>query len=174
MTELLLEIQRSKKFGDLKYQAEYTDGGFIAYVTIPIDLNGKTTEFMSDKKVSMFEATENVARTAIDTSTSTYKLNIVDYTSEALDKLSKKYMAIELRNTLLEEANRVLLKSLTDAQDDNGRYRKEIADMKMQCRNEAGFGVGGILMPMKIKDEKEEFSERVERNNSTVSKKLMF
>lgn len=174
MTELLWEIQRTQKCGDPKFTAEYTDGGFISYVTIPVDKFGKTAEFMSDKKDSLFEATENVARKAIDCSTSTYKLNIVDYTSESLDKLSKKYMSIELSNTKLEESNRVLLQSLSIAQEENKRLCSEIEELKMQITSEDGLGFGRMKKLRMIKDERKDVLESVKTEKCPVSKKLSF
>lgn len=47
MTKLLFEIQETKKFDDPKYTTEYTYGGFFVYVTIPINMDGRTTEFKS-------------------------------------------------------------------------------------------------------------------------------
>lgn len=172
MTELLWEIQMSRKFGDPNFTVDYTDGGFISYVTIPFDKSGKTAKFKSDVKDSLFEASENVARKAIDYATATYKLNIVDYTSKSLEKLSKKYMSIELSNTKLEESNRVLLQSLAVAQEDNTHLRREIDELKRQITIEDGFG--GIKKLRKVKDERKDVCESVKRGKCAVSKKLNF
>lgn len=122
MTELLWDVQLSKKFGEPKCETEYTEGEFTTYVTILIDGNSGTAQFASDKKTSLSEAIENSTRKAIDSCTSTYRSNIIDYTYETLEKLHMKYMAIELANSRLEESNKVLLKSLSLAQEDNWRY----------------------------------------------------
>lgn len=174
MTELLLEIQRSKKLGDPTYLTECTSDGFFSYVIIPIDLNGKTVEFKSNKKDHLFDATENVARKAVDSVTATYKFNIVDYTYPTLEKMSRKWAEIELTNTHLEESNRVLLKSLSEVQEANRQHREEIALLKMQCKNYVASRVGNISKTRKIKEERDEIGERVERKKSKISKKLMF
>lgn len=72
-------------------------------------------------------------------------------------------MAIELTNNQLEESNRVILKSLSVAQEDNRRYRKEITELKMQYRKYAVFGFGKMRSLRKIKNEKRELCEMEER-----------
>lgn len=174
MTELLLEIQRTKKLGDPKYQAELTDGGFTAYVTIPVDGNGKTAQFTSGKIESITLAMENCARKAIDSCVDTYKFNIKDYTCATLDKLSIKYMEIELANRRLEESNRVLLETLAVAQEDNRRLKRELYEMKSRFGYETRFGYGKMRNLRKMKDETKELCDMEKPKQSLVSKKLTF
>lgn len=147
-------------------------------MTIPIDGDGGTVQFKSDKKGSVDKVIESFARKAIDSCTSTYKLKIIDYTSETLEKLSAKYMAVEVYNIRLEESNIVLLKSLSIAQEDNLNYQKEIADLKMRLANlknkDVEVGLGKMRSLRKVKDEKRELCETEERKPSMVSKKLKF
>lgn len=54
---------------------------------------------------TIFEATKNAVKKAIDSCTSTYSLNIVDYTYEATERLGMKYIVLELKNDQLHKSS---------------------------------------------------------------------
>lgn len=70
-------------------------------------------------------------------------------------------MSIELANTRLDETNKVLLKRLLEAQDENKQHKKEISELKMRCHNEASSGVGKIWVARGASRRKEKNSVRV-------------